>query len=103
MKLKYSLSAWLLPKLKQNNSHNPTVINRRNKEQKYFVIALLLLWLLIYLLVPGKAHGQTANGLTIGQQVPDITIPEPEEKKQTSAGQLGLFDAPPAGANKALA
>jgi N12 class adenine-specific DNA methylase len=32
-----------------------------------------------------------------------LPVPEPEEKKQTSAGQLGLFDAPPAGANKALA
>ena len=51
MKLKNSLLGLLLPLLKQLNLKNKPTTSARFREQSFFAMALLLLWLLVFLLV----------------------------------------------------
>jgi len=74
MKLKHSFSGQLLPILKQNKTPDLRRIKDENNEQKYFAFALLLLWLLIYLITPAKAHAQAQGGLKVGDQMPNVSF-----------------------------
>jgi thiol-disulfide isomerase/thioredoxin len=55
---------------KKNNVRN----NLNNKRQDKYIIGLILLWLLVFLFGVFRCKAQDAQGLKIGNRVPDLTI-----------------------------
>ncbi|QJD95977.1 redoxin domain-containing protein [Mucilaginibacter robiniae] len=68
-KIRFPGPLWPLRKL-----NDPAPFSLQPASQHRYGIALLILWLLVYLFTALRANAQSAEGLTVGQPVPEIQL-----------------------------
>jgi thiol-disulfide isomerase/thioredoxin len=74
MKLKIRFPDKLWPFRKQKPEYDDQEEKSKDKRQTVFIVALLIVWLMIFLLTLSKCSAQDVRSLKVGDSVPDITI-----------------------------
>lgn len=98
MKLKIRFPGKILPFRKPPTESNLPSELPKDRNQNGFIIALLILWLLIFIISLTKCKAQDVHGLKIGDQVPDVTInhiidyPDSTSKFSDFKGKLLILD-----------